>query len=275
MQYDGSYRLMKSSTNGSNVQHFFNQDLSNNEESGTCDCPWSYSLQKTFALDHSNIVQKPILIFIDSETYNVMSADQDGCRCSVIADSTLVSSSRPIHTLKSDFKMLYWTNLQERVLYAVEKNDNQILKKIEIVAQDILIYGLHMHPYPPPECLVPAKDKEIVVSLKKKKPHFLILNMPDYKLGENCPDVSVASVEYTVYYRRYIKDDNLEYDESCQQIKTFNKTLKIYPLQPFSKYVFFVSISNYYADLREEETIIGPALVLQTAAGSKHLNSVL
>lgn len=270
MQYDGSYRLMKSNTNGTDVQPFFNQDLSSNGESEKCDCPWSYSLQKTFALDHSNIVQKPILIFIDSDTYNIMSADKDGCRCSVVADSSVVSDSRPIYTLKSDFKMLYWTNLQERLLYAVEKNDNRILKKTEIVAQDILIYGLHMHPYPPPECLIPIQDKDVTVSLKKKKPHFLILNMPDYKLDDSCSDVSVASVEYTVYYRRYTKDDTLEYNETYQQIRTFNRTLKVYSLQPFSKYVFFVSISNYYAELREEETVIGPAVVLETAAGSKY-----
>lgn len=266
MQYDGSYRLMKSNTNGTTIQPFFNQELSSNK---TCDCAWSYSLQKTFALDHSNIVQKPILVFIDSDTYNVMSADKDGCRCSVVAESTVIANSRPIHTLKSDFKMLFWTNLQERMLYSFEKNDDQILKRTKVFAQDILIYGLHMHPYPLPECLVPVQDDQIAVSLKKKKSHFLILNMPEYKLGENCPDVSVASVEYTVYYRRYTKDDTLAFDPSCHSIKTFNKTLKIHPLQPFSKYVFFVSISNYYADLREEEARIGPGVVLETAVGSK------
>lgn len=273
MQYDGSYRLMKSDTNGTNVEPFFNQDLSPPQRSSgkteTCDCPWSYSLQKTFALDHSNIVQKPIVIFIDSDTYNIMSADKDGCRCSILADVSLIADSRPIHTLKSDFKMLYWTNLRQKLLYSVEKNDNQILKKTEIVAQDVLIYGLHMHPYPSPECLVPARNKFITVSLKKRKPHFLILSMPEYNLEDDCPDVSIASVEYTVYYRKYAKGDTLEYDESCRQIKTFNKTLKIHSLQPFSKYVFFVSISNYYADLREDETIIGPGVVLETAPGSK------
>lgn len=271
LQYNGSYRLMKSNTNGTQTEPFFNQDQSLlSSEGEPCDCPWDFSLEKTFSLDHSNIVQKPILTFIDSDTYTIRSADKDGCRCNIVADSVVISNSRPIHTLKSDFKMLYWTNIEEKLLYSVEKNNNQVLKKTEISAQDILIYGMHMHPYPPLECLIPAKSN-ITVTLKKKMAHMLVLDMPQYRLEDGCPDVSIASPEYTVYYRRHSKNDTLEYDRSCRKIKTFNRTLKVQGLQPFSRYVFFVSISNYYADLHEEEALISEGVVFETAAGSKFI----
>ena len=48
---------------------------------------------------------------------------------------------------------------------------------------------------------------------------------------------------------------------------TYNKILEVQNLKPFSSYVFYVALKNYYTNLEGVSPVIGPPTIFQTAAG--------
>jgi hypothetical protein len=50
---------------------------------------------------------------------------------------------------------------------------------------------------------------------------------------------------------------------------TYNQILEVPNLKPFSTYIFYVALKNYYSDLEGTVPVTGPPTKFQTAAGGK------
>ncbi|KAJ8952660.1 hypothetical protein NQ318_020975, partial [Aromia moschata] len=262
------YKLMQSNVDGTDVRSFFSEhhhkkrDLEDPEK--RCTCPFIPEVSSTFTTDHSDINIKPLLIFIDPYTQNVISTDKDGCFCNIIANHTIVSDRFPLERIKSDFGTLYWTNPSQGLLYALKRKEANLLTKA-VKVSDIVIYGQHMQPYPSKECLSPKQHDNFTVTLISKTADSLHLKMPDIVIHENCFNFSMASVVYTLYYRKH-NDEHLDCsDVKCDHIVTFDKDVEISGLKPFTKYVVSVTVSNYFTE--NSNILIGPSSVFQTAPG--------
>ncbi|KAJ8934365.1 hypothetical protein NQ314_013406 [Rhamnusium bicolor] len=263
------YKLMQSNTDGSNIRPFFSQHNHNkrdlDDSAKPCNCPFIPEVGPSFTIDHSDTKTKPLLIFINPYTLNVVSTDKDGCFCNIVANNTIVSNSFPLDRIKSDFGTLYWTNPTQGLLYALKRKEANILTK-EVKVSDIVIYGQHMQPYPPRECLGPKQHDNFTVSLNFKSPSSLNIQMPDLIIHEDCFNVSMATVAYTVFYRIY-NDDNSDCSKiNCDQIVTFNKNVEISGLKPFTNYIVSVAVSNHFTETGE--MLIGPPSIFQTAPGA-------
>lgn len=55
----------------------------------------------------------------------------------------------------------------------------------------------------------------------------------------------------------------------CLFQKSFDKTVNVDGLQPFTKYVFFVGLQNHYSELQHLPVAIGPPVVFQTLPGGR------
>jgi proto-oncogene tyrosine-protein kinase ROS len=254
-------KLMVCNTDGTGRRSFFSSSKHNKRSlEEFCNCPIDVNIEKTYTLDHSTKT-KPLLIFIDSATQNVVSSDKDGCFCNIIANNTSVI--HPLERIKSDFGTLYWTS-PPGLLYALKRNETNIVTK-EVDVQDILIFGPHMQPFPPKECLSPRQHTNIRVELKSKTSTSLTLKMPDHKINEMCGDTSMATIEYRIYYTQQVDDDS-SYDSQRNVSITFEKEFTIEGLKPFTNYVVSVALSNYYTD--DEQIVIGHSVIFQTAVGA-------
>ncbi|RZC34249.1 proto-oncogene tyrosine-protein kinase ROS, partial [Asbolus verrucosus] len=257
-------KLMVCNTDGTEIRSFFSENKHKRSLHATvCNCPINANIEKTYTLDHSTNT-KPLLIFIDSVTQNVISADKDGCRCNVIVNNT-IGVTLPLERIKSDFGTLYWTSPQG-LLFALKRNEANIVTK-EVNVYDILIFGPHMQPFPPKECLSPKQHSNITVELKHKTSNSLTLIMPEHEISQMCGETSTATIEYRIYYmQENDSGDTFCSNFHCNVSVTFEKEFTIENLKPFTNYIVSVAISNYYTE--DEEVVIGPSLVFQTAVGA-------
>lgn len=255
-------KLMVCNTDGSDRREFFNKNKYTKRSllDETCNCPVDVNIEKTYTLDHSTDT-KPLLIFIDSDTHNVVSADKDGCSCNVIANNS-VGVTFPLDHLKSDFGTLYWTNSQG-ILYALKKKGVNLVTK-EVNGHDILIFGPHMQPFPPKECLKPQQINDIMVTFKEKTSNSLTFIMPE--ICQVCRDTSMPTIEYRIYYTQKT-EENTSCDLTCNVSVTFDKEFTVHNLKPFTYYIVSVAVSNYYT--KDDQVVLGPSVIFQTAVGGK------
>lgn len=261
--------VMCGNLDGTDVRQFFGPhnkrkrsifDRGHVEDNLECNCPENVKVEPTFTIDHSGTENKPKLIFIDSTTKEVFASDKDGCACSVIANNTIVSKSFPLQRIKSDFGSLYWTN-NDGVLYAFKKVDSNLLTK-SVKANDVNIYGKHMQPYPPKECLSPRQYSNFTPKVKLKSYYSLTLQMPKVQFDENCMNTSTPTAIYTIkYYELLRPDDTLRY------LSTFNETFELTDLKPFTKYSVSAAVSNHFTKM--DEILFGKPLILRTSPGGK------
>lgn len=252
-------KLRSCNIDGSDVVSLFGSYIGKKRSLHDCNCPKNLNIKETYTLDHSTDT-KPLLIFIDSDTNNIISSDKDGCFCNIIANHTMGA----ITHIKSDFGSLYWTS--QGLLYAFKRNDTSIVTK-DINVHDVLIFGRHVQPFPSKECLTPKQFQNITLKLKHKSSNSLTFDMPSHEISELCTEISLATVEYRIYYMQQTDNsDLLNYTNSNVSI-TLKKQFTVRGLKPFTNYVVSVAISNYYTD--DEEVLIGPSMIFQTAVGCK------
>ncbi|KAK4881780.1 hypothetical protein RN001_005099 [Aquatica leii] len=262
-------RLMQCSTDGNYIQPFFASNVYRKRDievdDSLCNCPLNPTVEGVFAIDHSDSKSKPSLIFVDSDTLSILSANKDGCKCEVVAHNNIISDSFPLHTLKSDFGTLYYTNGTQGLVYSLKKNDSEVTNKEQINAKNILIYGSHMQPYPPRKCLLPALTRNISISLLQKTSSSLKIGLPDIETDEDCQSVSIPTIEYQIYYKYYNENDTETCNANCSQKSTFNKIFTIDGLQPFTKYLIIVAIGNYFS---ENNLLTVSPVMMQTSVGA-------
>ncbi|KAK5650142.1 hypothetical protein RI129_001171 [Pyrocoelia pectoralis] len=265
-------RLMQCNTNGTDIQPFLSLHgyIKRNVEVDypSCNCPLNPVVEKTFTVDHSNSKMNPQVVFADSDTHAIISADKYGCNCDVMAHSKLVKDSFPLHTLKSDFGTLYWTNSTQGLVYSLRKNDTNVANRGQMNAQNILIFGPHMQPYPPSKCLTIQPGENVTISVLKKTSTSLTLALPEIEHDSDCQTLSTPTIQYKIYYKPSIEDNLEQCDESCNQITSFTKVITISNLKSFTKYLFLVRVSNYFTNSLESNLYVGPPAILQTSVGA-------
>lgn len=257
--------------NGQNKKSFFEKNLHSykrmtNQEYLPCNCPAYENIENIFTIDHSN-KDKPKIIFIDSITHQVISADKHGCYCNAVLNGDVINDSLPISSIATDVNKIYWSNGSNKTIYFVDKNNNIKLNE-KTNGNNFLLHGTHVQPFPRPKCLIPQLTIP-TVNMHSRTSDSITVILPEIKSDDDCDNISMASVKFTVYYKKYDEEDGDNCDENCNQLLTFEKRLKVSGLKPFSKYVFAMSVSNYFTELRGIPLGIGPGLVFQTAAGGK------
>lgn len=263
---------MQSDTDGRYVKPFFSdyhrekriqkREIENNTP--ICNCPIEPLIEKTFTLDHSDSKSIPLLIFVDSKTHNIVAADKMACRCQVLANSKM--SNWPLKNLESDFGTIYWINSVNKLHY-LSRNNQSVVNTLEnITAVDISIFGSHTQPYPKAKCLVPQNNHLLNVDLMKKTPSSLELRMPTVEIVSECKNISAAPIEYLLYYAAY-GNQMLTCDKSYELFSTFDEIITVKGLKPFTKYVFCLSVANYFSKTMERYSHINQGVVFQTAAG--------
>ncbi|KAI4460354.1 tyrosine-protein kinase receptor [Holotrichia oblita] len=269
------FRLMQSNTNGSEITPFFIDYMRNkrslDEEDQFCNCALYPTIEKTFTIDHSDPGNKFRLIYVDTILSSILSVDENSCRCEILLNITGDhQKAQTLNKLKSDFNRIYWTKTDDDYLYIYNKRTNDLVKFPQKNSGDFLIYGQHTQPYPPQRCLLPKFSDNLTVSLVAKMSNSLVLQMPSIDIDEDCQNISTGTVEYKVYYMPYNTEDDLQCDETCAQISTFNDELMINGLRPFSRYVFSLSVSNFYSNVGAvgNRPRIGPGTVIKTAVGA-------
>ncbi|CAH0553544.1 unnamed protein product [Brassicogethes aeneus] len=252
-----THRLMKCDTNGENCAEFFNRHEINKRSTDDelCNCTIN-DIEPTFTVDHSNVNNKPLLIFIDKNK-NIVSTDKEGCICNTIANNTVVSNY-PMEKIKSDFGTLYWNNPSKNVLYALKRNETNVTSK-RVNVHDVLIFGQHMQPYPRRECMTPIKlsNDQFKPALLRKTFSSFVLKMPEITVHPNCSYISIAPPEYKINYCTA---------DVCNEILTFEKYYEIGDLKPFTEYTVTISVSNYFS--QEDEIVVGPTVVYRTSPGA-------
>ncbi|KAL3277022.1 hypothetical protein HHI36_012384 [Cryptolaemus montrouzieri] len=270
------HRLMISNSDGNNIVQFFSKyqrnkrDVSENNDD-SCNCPLNPFLESSFSVDHSDSKSKPVVTFIEHNTKDILSSDKDGCRCNIIANSSTVSNYFPVKKIRSDFGSLYWTNPSQGNLYVLKRRKKSTVVSREVRAQDISIFGHHIQPYPAKHCLAPKQNQESRVILMQRKSSSLHLILPRYQVHDNCSELSLATVRYTVCYSEL--SGNCEACEGeCMKLSSFDAEMEIKDLKPYTKYKIWVSYANHFTQTRDK--VVGPAVILQTAPGapSKPLN---
>ncbi|XP_076317469.1 proto-oncogene tyrosine-protein kinase ROS-like isoform X2 [Tachypleus tridentatus] len=296
-------QLMACDINGKNVRPFFMQHTDSHslqkrnslqdteEKSQKCNCFHQPQVGKAITIDWSQKDQ-PVLLWIDGQHGNIWSSDMMGCLCQLLinASSNPHILGLPPTSITADKERIYWSNTSMGRVYSISKNHDlpgwtasaltaseshhyrthkSLLNSNEIVYEDvegvrgIRAIGEHLQPYPDRKCLVPPSYSR-KAQLQHLTSSFVTLYLPPEDLPLSCHKVSLASVLYTVYYGKSDGNKCKEDLRTCQSIETYNNTVMIKNLSPFTNYTVRVANSNYYS---LSPSAAGPAVSFQTKEG--------
>lgn len=253
---------MQCDTSGENVEPFFKDYMSDGNKS--CSCPLIDTIGKSFALDHSKLKDSPEIVFLDLKNHTLISTDKNGCLCSIIAN--IGNSS--VDGLQADYGSVYW--ISHQILHVLIRGNTEFERMESFNINNMLIYGQHTQPFPPDRCLMPLDKSNITVSLQEKSADSITLIMPELSSPPGCDNISMSSIEYKIYYKKYEDNEPLTCDITYLEASTFNTVLKVGSLEPFQNYVVCLCVSNYYMQMKEKDILIGPGVLFQTATGSKY-----
>ncbi|XP_074032211.1 receptor protein-tyrosine kinase sevenless isoform X2 [Leptinotarsa decemlineata] len=254
------FSAMLSDETGSNIRQF-----STNSNSPSCNCPSMAEFGPTFCVDSSNRTLRPKVVFYERQFRSILRADGSFCDCEEIAGGDTLNGAVdgfPSEHLRADFGTIYWT--EQKSFHALEWRSRVLLTE-QIEMSNFIIYGQHMQPFPQDNCLSPKQQQNLTVSLKARTSNSLILLMPKPSIDEECSNISMATIAYTIYYSIYDEGFDCFDSHNCTVLITTNTTQEITNLKPFSNYLISVSASNYFT-MRDSITI-GPSTMFQTAPG--------
>ena len=258
---------MQSDTDGKNIKPFFDEVYRENDDyidPNVCNCLPITKIENTFSVDHSEDERAPQLYLIDSSTGELIISDHVGCRCRKIPTATC----NGVQNVRADSQSLYCSSNITLLHLSVENRVDGVPKHFFPI-NDFLIYGSHAQPYPPNECLSPKSDDEVKVKLLEKTDRSLHLQMPEFHLPEGCSNTSTATTEYIVYCEPVVEDDYRAVNETCITMTTFGKTLEVNGLQPYTKYVFWIGLANFYSEMKDSFKNEGGEVTLRTDVGGK------
>lgn len=262
------YHREKRATGSKTLAYSYIQKREIENNTPICNCPVEPLIENTFTLDHSDSKSKPLLIFVDSKTHDIVAADKMACRCHVLANIGM--SNWPLKNLESDFGTIYWIDSANKLHYLSRNNQSFVNTLENVTAVDISIFGSHTQPYPKAKCLVPQNNQLLNVDLMNKTPNSLQLRMPTVEIVSECKNSSAAPIEYFLYYAAY-GNQMLNCDKSYHLFSTFDEIVIVKGLKPFTKYVFCLSVANYFSKIMERDSMINQGVMFQTAAGGKIL----
>lgn len=168
--------------------------------------------------------------------------------------------------LFKDGNRFYWT--QDDSIFAKNSND-RIFYRLEFI-NPAKILPLYRQNYPAPRCLLPHHqiEQNEHIALFESKERSLLLRLPIPKSHGNC-SFKPSLLKYKIMYDRLIGEKVKKCTiTTCNMIETYDKVAEIKNLQPFTKYQFQISISNYYAEKLNKTTNFTRPVVFQTKIGT-------
>lgn len=250
----GGINLKQSNMDGSDLKDLISDDKD-------CSCSYFSSVQRSFMIDHSTTKSKPRILFLSQESNDLLETDENGCNCEIAAGNSILGSH--VQKFQSDRSNLYWTNSEQQLLSV--KDSEYAFEVGKITAQDFLIFGPHMQPFPDEDCLLPEL-RGLNLDLLESTADSLTILLPEAQLNENCSNKNFATLNYMVLFSEFNESKSYCTDD-CTLITTFDAEVKIGRLKPYTKYKFLVTVRNYFVN-PEESNVIGPQ-TFQTAAGGK------
>ena len=278
----------------SNVRLFFQQNKLKTKRDVSheaCNCLSHPNVGSSLAIDRSNYGESEVLWF-DTKYDRIMASDMIGCHCRVVVNSTY---GFPPTSMTVDKDFIYWSNSTLGNVYKIRKqksNPSPNPKSEQSISFKRLINGLdstanephlvlsetangvhgiralsdHLQPYPNFECLVPMEYHESV-RLVDNTASSLTLSIQEVRRPMGCSKTTLASVLYTVFYGKVMADGHYECGLSlrgCRKIETFNDTITITGLEPFTNYTIRVAVRNYYTS-NTSVNLPGPPVNFETA----------
>ncbi|XP_077540102.1 receptor protein-tyrosine kinase sevenless isoform X2 [Haemaphysalis longicornis] len=293
----GSTTLMMCNTDGSNPRQFFKRrTLTKNslfEQSRirkrsdhySCSCDPHSSVGQAVTLDLS-VKAHPRLLWVDADHGHIWSADLEGCNCTMIVNATeLKDVGLPPTSLTADKFFIYWSNSETGKIYSYDKSTSTVVydtppnaltghvqqkRRVQSEAargiRGIRAIGDHLQPYPDAVCLAPP-DNVSAPTLVSASSHQLVVKLPEPERPSVCQKVSMASIKYTIFYGLITPDNVWQCSESlygCRTLETYNTTVTLKDLAPFTNYTVRVAMSNFYSIGMSSP---GPNAIFTTAEG--------
>lgn len=258
----GAGHLMKSRMDGTSLRPLFS--VHTDETRRQCTCPENPRIGKTLSLDQSD-PYNTIIIYSDEWQGRVYQTEAKGCDCKIIVHSPKL----PPTSITTDHRYIYWSNETEDMIYILKQNS--VIQEFALRGvRKITAVGAHLQPFPAGRCLT-ARQSTTTAQRLDNTARSITLHLPKPERHSECDNISMASVQYTIYFGLITESGTSECIDSitsCKAIITYRQTIKIEDLKPFSSYVFMVSLKNYYSDLEGIVPMIGPPVVFETSAGA-------
>ncbi|XP_046600630.1 proto-oncogene tyrosine-protein kinase ROS isoform X2 [Neodiprion lecontei] len=252
---------MQSNLNGENVQYFFNQI-------DDCSCHYAPIVRPVMAVDNTD-ASTPVIYWVSMEGHlNI--ADMDGCTCNMVLGPGF-NRGLPPTSLTVDKINLYWSNADKDSVYYVEKAnpDDTRIKRLYLQSpRSLKAIGKSLQPYPVAECLVPRQVSDNVEVLKKFS-NSIKIKLPEPVPHFACEKYNLPATLYTIYITECSAVDSTKCSNNREnmKLKTFKKEIEVENLKPFSRYMFQLSLSNYYSGLESSSPEPHQGVVIITEAG--------
>ncbi|XP_070569168.1 proto-oncogene tyrosine-protein kinase ROS-like [Ptychodera flava] len=205
---------------------------------------------QVIAIDQSD-AGNPMLYFADANEGHLWRSDTAACHCQVLFDANSVEKAGlPPDSLTVDHRSVFWTNNLEGVLNSIDKEDggNFQTQSINDVSS-VIAYGDNLQPMPGIECLAPGPYHETIENPSSTS-DSLTLNLQPVTWPPQCSGISTAPVTYTVHYGILAEDIGLvqtcNKNFTCQEVSSFNETVVLEDLEPYTWYLIQASLSNFY-----------------------------
>lgn len=196
----------------------------------------------------------------------------------------------------SDYNQLMWTDIQSRVSsaanFSFQSNAMNLIRDSghmywtqgdtlfaeslseQATYQQKLFYPVKILPifrqnYPPLHCLLLRRhlDHSSRITLLNSTERSLVLKLPLPKKFENC-SFQPMLLKYKIMYTEYRSNENRACtNTTCSLIETYEKVIEIANLQPFTKYQFQISITNYYTEQLNRTMNFTRPIVYETKVG--------
>lgn len=256
---DGGGHLMQSRTDGSNLSPLFSMPDEKNENE--CTCTENPIIGRVLSVDQTDPFNVAIIYSNEWQDY-IYQTEPNGCDCRLMVHSSKLSPT----SLTTDHKYLYWSNETEDSVFIYKQNSIETFT-LEGVKK-IMAVGSHLQPFPPVNCLMAQQVAPIPILLDNSV-SSITLQLPQPERNIECKNISLPSVQYIIYFDSITEDGISECNEDilkCKSVMTYQRIVKINDLEPFSTYVFMISLRNYFNFLKEP--ITGPPIIYSTLAGA-------
>ncbi|XP_066156235.1 proto-oncogene tyrosine-protein kinase ROS isoform X1 [Euwallacea fornicatus] len=193
-------------------------------------------------------------------------------QCNCDSPECFIKSFTLDHTIISNYQPTFILSLStgdKRVFDGV--NCDQVLESNSIYfssyldenskINDMKTYGKHIQPYPGTECLSPKQTPSYHPTVTKKSYDYLTLKMSPVEFQKNCPNTSVPTTIFSLKYYEELREG-----ATRKFLNTFEESLKLTDLKPFTTYVIEAAVSNYFS--KKKDIIFGEKLVVRTSPGA-------
>ncbi|KAH1022662.1 hypothetical protein HUJ04_012034 [Dendroctonus ponderosae] len=211
-------------------------------------------LEPTLAIDHAATGE--VLIVVAASTREALLFDSEGTPLGAVG----LEYFDPLGKVAVDLAFLYWRDLKGQ-FYSMARDASSRPRRLGVTGSDLLVFGQQMQRYPLKACLSPGQVKSVQPAIETKSYDFVRLQMPQLQFGVGCPEISRPTAVYTVRYSK-----GWEGNEDVRFMSTFNSSLLVGPLRPFTQYAISIAVANHYT--RREEMVFGEPVLVRTAPGA-------